>query len=54
MDNVTLNIILALLISFFILALGYLGIMLIVIPYWDKKDKKENEEVIYKKRKNQQ
>lgn len=49
MDNVTLNIILALLISFFILALGYLGIMLIVIPYWDKKDKKENEEENEKK-----
>ena len=43
MNNVTLNIILALLISFFILALVYLGIMLIVIPYWDKKDKKESE-----------
>ena len=43
MDNVTLNIILALLISFFILFLAYLGIMLIVVPYWDKKDEKENE-----------
>lgn len=43
MDNVTLNIFLALLISFFILGLAYLGIMLIVVPYWDKKDKKENE-----------
>lgn len=43
MDNVTLNIFLALLISFFILALAYLGIMLIVVPYWDKKDEKENE-----------
>lgn len=49
MNNVTLNIILALLISFFILALVYLGIMLIVIPYWDKKDKKENEEENEKK-----
>lgn len=43
MDNVTLNIFLALLISFFILALAYLGIMLIVVPYWDKKNEKENE-----------
>lgn len=43
MDNVTLNIFLALLISFFILGLAYLGIMLIVVPYWDKKDEKENE-----------
>lgn len=43
MDKVTLNIILALLISFFILALAYLGIMLIVVPYWDKKNEKENE-----------
>lgn len=43
MNNVTLNIFLALLISFFILALAYLGIMLIVVPYWDKKDEKENE-----------
>lgn len=42
MDNVTLNIFLALLISFFILGLAYLGIMLIVVPYWDKKDEKEN------------
>lgn len=43
MDNVTLNIFVALLISFFILALAYLGIMLIVVPYWDKKDEKEKE-----------
>lgn len=43
MDNVTLNIILALLVSFFILFLAYLGIMLIVIPYWGKKNEKENE-----------
>ena len=43
MDNVTLNIFVALLISFFILVLAYLGIMLIVIPYWDKKYEKENE-----------
>ena len=43
MDNVTLNIFLALLISFFILGLAYLGIMLIVVPYWDKKDEKEKE-----------
>ena len=43
MDKVTLNIILALLISFFILALAYLGIMLIVVPYWDKKNEKENK-----------
>ena len=43
MDNVTLNIFLALLISFFILGLAYLGIMLIIVPYWDKKDKKEKE-----------
>lgn len=43
MDNVTLNIFLALLISFFILALVYLGIMLIVVPYWDKKDEKKLE-----------
>lgn len=43
MDNVTLNIILALPISFLILALAYLGIMLIVVPYWDKENEKENE-----------
>lgn len=43
MDNVTLNIFVTLLISFFILVLAYLGIMLIVIPYWDKKYEKENE-----------
>ena len=43
MDNVTLNIFLALLISFFILGLAYLGIMLIVVPYWDKKNEKEKE-----------
>ena len=43
MDKVTLNIFLALLLSFFILALVYLGIMLIVIPYWDKKNEKEKE-----------
>lgn len=49
MDNVTLNIFLALLISFFILALAYLGIMLIVVPYWDKKDEKENEKENEKK-----
>lgn len=43
MDNVTLNIILALLFSLGVLFLFYLGIMLIVVPYWDKKDEKENE-----------
>ena len=37
MDNVTLNIILALLFSLGVLFLFYLGIMLIVVPYWDKK-----------------
>lgn len=49
MDNVTLNIFLALLISFFILGLAYLGIMLIVVPYWDKKNEKENEKKNEKK-----
>lgn len=39
----SLNIFLALLISFFILALAYLGIVLIVVPYGDKKNEKENE-----------
>ena len=43
MDNVTLNIILALLFSLGVLFLFYLGIMLIVVPYWDKKDEKEKE-----------
>lgn len=43
MSNVTLNIILALLFSFIPLFLVYLGIMLIVVPYWDKKNEKENE-----------
>lgn len=43
MDKVTLNIILALLFSLGTLFLFYLGIMLIVIPYWDKKDEKEKE-----------
>ena len=43
MDNVTLNIILALLFSLGVLFLLYLGIMLIVVPYWDKKDEKEKE-----------
>ena len=41
MDKVTLNIILALLFSLGVLLLFYLGIMLIVIPYWDKKMKKK-------------
>lgn len=49
MDKVTLNIILALLLSFFILALVYLGIMLIVIPYRDKKNEKEDEKENEKK-----
>ena len=39
----SLDIFLALLISFFILALAYLGIVLIVVPYEDKKNEKENE-----------
>lgn len=43
MDSVTLNIILALLFSLGVLFLFYLGIMLIVVPYWDKKNEKENE-----------
>lgn len=43
MDKVTLNIILALLFSLGVLLLFYLGIMLIVVPYWDKKDEKEKE-----------
>ena len=43
MDKVTLNIILALLFSLGVLLLFYLGIMLIVVPYWDKKNEKENE-----------
>lgn len=43
MDNVTVNIFLALLISFVILSLGYLGIMLFVVPYWDKKEGKQAE-----------
>ena len=43
MDKVTLNIILALLFSLGVLLLFYLGIMLIVIPYWDKKNEKENK-----------
>ena len=43
MDKVTLNIILALLFSLGVLLLFYLGIMLIVVPYWEKKNEKENE-----------
>lgn len=49
MSNVTLNIILALLFSFIPLFLVYLGIMLIVVPYWDKKNEKENEKENEKK-----
>lgn len=49
MGNVTLNIILALLFSFIPLFLVYLGIMLIVVPYWDKKNEKENEKENEKK-----
>lgn len=52
MGNVTLNIILALLLSFFILALVYLGIMLIIIPYWDKKNEKEKEKENENEKKN--
>lgn len=52
MDNVTLNIFLALLLSFFILALVYLGIMLIIIPYWDKKNEKEKEKENENEKKN--
>lgn len=43
MDKVTLNIILVLLISFIICFLVYLGIILILVPYWDKENEKENE-----------
>ena len=42
MDKV-INTFLALLFSFIPLLLVYLGIMLIVVPYWDKKNEKENE-----------
>lgn len=43
MDKVTLNIILVLLISFVVCFLVYLGIVLILIPYWDKENEKENK-----------
>lgn len=49
MDKVILNIILVLLISFIICFLVYLGIVSILIPYWDKGNEKENEKKNEKK-----